>query len=133
MSICSTRLRQVVRPRRGQSIVEAAFILPIFLLVVFATLDLGRIVFLKSELENAAREGARVGLVSQPFSESAVRDRIRAQPGLASATVSASCSASCVYGSTVTVTATLPVSVVVGLVPALPSLTIRASASVRVE
>jgi Flp pilus assembly protein TadG len=133
MSALRDRVRSLARPRRGQALIEFALILPIFLMIVFGTLDIGRIVFLKAELENAVREGARVGLVSQPFSQTAVRDRIQAQPGLANATVNASCSGACEYGSTVTVTATLPVRIVAGLVPALPALTIGASASVRIN
>jgi Flp pilus assembly protein TadG len=113
--------------------IEFALILPILLLIVFGTLDIGRIVFLKAQLENAVREGARVGRVMPEFSDAPVRTRIQAQTGLANATVVASCPGGCAYGSTLTVTATLPVSVVVGLVPALPSLTIGASASVRIE
>ncbi|MDQ2654195.1 MAG: pilus assembly protein [Chloroflexota bacterium] len=112
---------------------EFALILPIILLIVFGTLDIGRIVFLKAELENAVREGARLGRVTQPFDAVPVRSRIQAQTGLANATVVASCPGGCTYGSMLTVTATLPVSIVVGLVPALPSLTIDASASVRIE
>jgi Flp pilus assembly protein TadG len=125
--------QRLARPRRGQSMIEFALVLPIILLIVFGTLDIGRIVFLKAELENAVREGARLGRVTQPFSDAPVRTRIKAQPGLANATVVASCPGGCAYGSTLTVTATLPVSIIVGLVPALPSLTIDASASVRIE
>jgi hypothetical protein len=113
--------------------VEFALVLPIILLVVFGTLDIGRIVFLKAQLENAVREGARVGRVMPSFSDAPVRARIQAQPGLANTTVVASCPGGCAYGSTLTVTATLPVAIVAGLVPALPSLTIGASASVRIE
>ena len=127
------RAQHLARPRRGQSMVEFALILPIILLIVFGTIDIGRIVFLKAQLENAVREGARVGRVTQPFNAAPVRARIQAQTGLTNATVVASCPGGCAYGSTLTVTATLPVSIVVGLVPALPSLTIGASASVRIE
>lgn len=138
MSAVRERVRRLARPRRGQAMVEFALILPIFLLVVFGTLDLGRIVFLKTELENAVREGARVGQVTVPFSDASVRTRIQAQPGLANATVVASCVGGigddgCGYESTVTVTATLPVQIVAGLVPALPSPNLTASASVRIE
>lgn len=138
MSAVQGRIRSLARPRRGQAIVEFALILPIFLLIVFGTLDLGRIVFLKAVLENAVREGARAGMVTQPFSETVVRNRVTAQPGLANATVDASCSGGidndgCGYGSTVTVEATLPVQIVAGLVPALPSPNLTASASVRIE
>ena len=45
--------------------VEFALVIPIFLLVVFGILDLGRAVYAYSTLNNAAREGARVALVDQ--------------------------------------------------------------------
>jgi Flp pilus assembly protein TadG len=121
--------------------IEFALILPIILLIVLGTLDIGRIVFLKAQLENATREGARVGRVATaqptftvPNMEAAVEAKVKEQTGLSTATVATNCApASCAYQSILTVTATLPVSIVVGLVPALPSLTINASASVRIE
>ena len=52
------------RPRyQGQTLVEFALVLPIFLLLVFAVIDGGRYIFLSSTLSNAAREGARLGSV----------------------------------------------------------------------
>lgn len=51
--------------RRGQSLVEFALIIPIFLLVMFGILDLGRAVYASSTLNNAAREGARAAVVDQ--------------------------------------------------------------------
>jgi len=44
----------------GQTLVEFALVLPIFLLVVFGLLDVGRLVFTNSALSQAAREGARL-------------------------------------------------------------------------
>ena len=47
------------RPRsRGQSIVELALILPVLMLLVAATLDLGRMFYSQITITNAAREGA---------------------------------------------------------------------------
>jgi Flp pilus assembly protein TadG len=129
-----TRFRSLSRPHRGQAMLETALVLPIFLLVVFGIFEVGRFVFLKAELENAVREGARLGLVTQPFDEQDVRDRVQQQTGLANATVTPTCDDDpCDYGSTITVEATLPVTVVAGLVPALPSASLTASASVRIE
>ena len=49
----------VDRPRRrGQGFVEFALILPVFLLIFAATLDLGRVFYAQISLTNAAREGA---------------------------------------------------------------------------
>jgi hypothetical protein len=45
---------------RGQSLVEFAIALPIFLLVVFGVFDAGRLVYANSVLSQAAREGARL-------------------------------------------------------------------------
>jgi hypothetical protein len=44
----------------GQTLIEFALVLPIFLLVVFGMLDVGRLVYTNSTLSQAAREGARL-------------------------------------------------------------------------
>jgi PKD repeat protein len=52
-------LRRHIQTRtRGQSLVELALILPVFMLFFAATLDLGRIAAAQIAVENAAREGA---------------------------------------------------------------------------
>src|SRR4051794_31769055 len=59
MSGLVARMRRHVRQRtRGQSFVEFALILPVFLLFLAATVDLGRIFYASITLNNAAREGA---------------------------------------------------------------------------
>lgn len=50
--------RHVARRSRGQSLVEFALILPLFLMFVAACLDLGRVFYANISLNNAAREGA---------------------------------------------------------------------------
>lgn len=45
----------------GQSLVEFALILPVFLLILGATLDLGRLFYAYVAIENAAKEGALYG------------------------------------------------------------------------
>jgi Flp pilus assembly protein TadG len=47
----------------GQSLVEFALVLPIFLLLVFAIFDVGRVVWASDSLANAAREAARYAIV----------------------------------------------------------------------
>ncbi|OGO60463.1 MAG: hypothetical protein A2032_01525 [Chloroflexi bacterium RBG_19FT_COMBO_49_13] len=47
----------------GQSIVELALLLPVLLLLVVVTLDLGRGIYYYSVVYNAAREGARYGII----------------------------------------------------------------------
>lgn len=50
---------------RGQSLVEFALILPVFILVLVGILDLGRAVYAFNTLNNAAREGSRLAIVDQ--------------------------------------------------------------------
>lgn len=47
----------------GQEIVEYALVLPVLLLLVFGIIDLGRTIFVYNSMANAAREGARAGIV----------------------------------------------------------------------
>jgi Flp pilus assembly protein TadG len=50
---------------RGQALVEFALVVPIFILVLVGIMDLGRAVYYSSTLNNAAREGARLGITDQ--------------------------------------------------------------------
>ena len=49
--------------RRGQSMVEFALVLPIFLLMLFGLVDMGRLVYANTTMSQAAREAARVASV----------------------------------------------------------------------
>ena len=51
------------RSRRGQTLVELALILPLFLMVIFGIITLGLGVFYQQQLTNAAREAARYAAV----------------------------------------------------------------------
>jgi Flp pilus assembly protein TadG len=48
----------------GQALVEFALVLPIFLLLLFGLIDVGRLVYTWNALNQAAREGARYGSVA---------------------------------------------------------------------
>jgi Flp pilus assembly protein TadG len=58
-------MRRVSRTsiRRGAAAVEAAIILPVFLLIVLGTIDAGMAVFRYNTLSQAARQGARQAIV----------------------------------------------------------------------
>ena len=68
---------------RGQSLVEMALTLPVILLMLFGIVELGRAFLIYSEVSNAAREGARYGMVhpgdSAPIVEAA-RARVAVVP-----------------------------------------------------
>ena len=59
------RLRHdVTRRGRGDSIVEFALVLPILLLILFGILEVGRVLDAWIVVQNAARQGARVGTMA---------------------------------------------------------------------
>jgi hypothetical protein len=49
--------------RRGQSLVEFALVLPLFLVMLMAVVDVGRAIWAQNSLASAAREGARFAIV----------------------------------------------------------------------
>lgn len=64
------------RKNSGQELLEYAITLPIFLLIVFGIFDLGRVVYYASALQNAAREGARYGIVN-PYDDTQIANRVK--------------------------------------------------------
>jgi Flp pilus assembly protein TadG len=57
--------RRPVHRSRGQTLVEFALVFPIFMLVLFGIIDVGRFVYVSNSLNEASREGARYGSVEQ--------------------------------------------------------------------
>lgn len=49
------------RERSGQAIVEFAFVSVAFFMLVFGTVDFGRVIYMYSQLHNSVQEGARYG------------------------------------------------------------------------
>ena len=85
---------------RGTALVEAAIILPMFLMLLFGVFEAGRFMNAQNVLTNAAREGARFAVGPQTLtttlpSSSAVKDQVNnflGSAGLAAASfVSGSC------------------------------------------
>ncbi len=52
------------RGRAGQSLVEMAMVLPVLTFLTFGLVDFGRAYFFQVSITNAAREGARVGILN---------------------------------------------------------------------
>ena len=85
------------RQRRGAAAVEFAVVAPVFVLLVFGMIEFGRMVMVQQMLTNAAREGARLGVIE---GNTATDVETRVDNYLAAANIT---------GATVTVT-TLPAS-----------------------
>ena len=63
------RLFTTPEARRGQSMVEFALILPIFILLLVGIFDLGRAVYAYNTINNAAREAGRLAIVDQTVAD----------------------------------------------------------------
>jgi Flp pilus assembly protein TadG len=74
------RLSRLFRRDDGAAMVEMAFVLPIFLLVVWGIIDFGRLLFTTNSMATAVREGARVAAVmaspTDPASVATVKARV---------------------------------------------------------
>lgn len=55
--------RQKANRRTGATILEAAVVLPVFLLFVIGIFEYGRFLMVRNVMDNAAREGARYAVV----------------------------------------------------------------------
>jgi Flp pilus assembly protein TadG len=58
---------RAAKGRRGQALVEFALVIPAFLFLLCALIDVARFVYLNSTLSQAAREGARMGSVAASY------------------------------------------------------------------
>jgi TadE-like protein len=54
--------------RRGQTLVEFALVLPVFILLLVGIFDFGRAIYAYNTISNASREAVRVGIVNQACS-----------------------------------------------------------------
>lgn len=74
---CSPARRQldIIGTQEGQSLAELALLLPLLLLIMAVTLDLGRAFYAHTTVVNAAREGARYAAL-HPTDTLGIRDQI---------------------------------------------------------
>ncbi len=104
----------------GQAMVEFALLLPVLVLLVMGVLDIGRAWSTQQVVVNAAREGARVGILPASTTATvtaAVNVYITSAGGLAGcATASNNVGTAAAAGTATTVTVTCPFTVLVGTV-----------------
>jgi Flp pilus assembly protein TadG len=65
------------RLRRGTAAIEFALVAPVFFLLVFGLIELGRMVMVQQALTNAAREGCRTATLATTQSNTEVESTIR--------------------------------------------------------
>jgi len=95
---------------RGISTLEFIVVLPTLLLVLLAGVEASRMLATFNVVVSAAREGARVGAVTNPFNSApaiARMNTVLAAANLASASASVTCASPCAPDSPVTATVTV--------------------------
>jgi Flp pilus assembly protein TadG len=106
------RASRVRKRRRGAAVVEFAVVAPVFFLLVFGMIEYGRMVMVQQILTNAAREGARVGILdnSTEATVQAAVDQYLTAANINGATrsVTPNPPSSASSGSPVTVTVSVP-------------------------
>ena len=97
------------RERSGQALVEFALVSMAFLMLVFGTIDFGRVIYMYSQLQNSVREGARYGKMN-PAATTAIEEVVidsASSLNLRPDDISISCTGGCYPGcADVTVEAT---------------------------
>ncbi len=63
--------------RKGIAAVEFALVAPVFFLLLFALIELGRMMMVQQSLTNAAREGCRTAILATTTSSSDVEAAVR--------------------------------------------------------
>ena len=87
------KLPRRLRGSRGAELIEMAMVTPILLLIVAGIFDFGMLFRAWEIVTNAAREGARVGVLPAYTNDADVVDRV--EQYMAASGITATCSAAC--------------------------------------
>lgn len=68
-------IKKLVKNKQGQALVELALVLPILLMLLMGMIQFGRIFHAYLLITNAAREGARTGIVG--LDDTAIRTKVK--------------------------------------------------------
>lgn len=125
------------RDQRGTSILEFIVVLPTLLVVLFAIVELSRAWLTLNIVTTAVREGARVGVVTNPFDPTPAIARINNVLGSANLiadSVTVTCTGPCDRGSEVRADVTVTFQTLFPVfLPMLQTLPMQQRASMRYE
>lgn len=130
-------MRRRTESNRGQALVETALVLPLVLMILLGIAQFGLIMNAQLTLQNAAREGARMGATGGD--DSSVISRVYLVSGIlvpSKMTVTVSPEeAARIQGSTVTVKTEYEMDVIIPLISGVigPELNLSSQVSMRVE
>lgn len=123
------------RCQRGQSVVEIALIMPLVLMLILGTLDLGRAVYAHTALAHAVREGARAAVVQNNTNSVVIQKVVQAAVGTNLTAGGVTIGGARTSGSTVIVSASVNFALVTPFIRGIVgnSIVLRAQASMIVD
>lgn len=131
-----TRRRVGSAGEPAQELVEFAILLPVLLLIAFGVLDLGRTLHTSIAITNAAREGARYGMIYPSdvpgIIAASQREAQASGIDLTTSLIDVSCPEGCGSGLPVRVTVTYDFTLIMALVFADPNLQLFGTAEMMV-
>ena len=115
----------------GQAMTEFALILPVLLLMAVGIFEFGRAFYTYSAIANAAREGARYGILNSSDSTGIKNKAIEGATtlGLNASNITVQCISACAYDNQIRVTVTYSF---VAVAPLIPSFTMNRTATMRI-
>ncbi len=119
----------------AQATVEFAIVSILFFMMVFGTFDIGRGVYMYSELTNSVREGARYGQVA-PTDTNEIKQRVIDKApslGLSTSNVTVTCSTTCKSGNDITVKANMNFSLITQNMLGITPFVMHASATDAID
>ena len=102
------RTRTGKRSIAGSAALEMALILPFFVVLILGLVDFGHMLFVVNTITNAAREGARRGVVQQNLSNVASAAETAADGYLSAAGITGATSSAAMSGNDLVVTVSIP-------------------------
>ncbi len=111
-------IRRIHNGENGQALVEMALILPLFLLLLFGVIEMGRIGYAYVSVSNAAREGGRVATIGGTDLEikNTIQNAATALDSISLTIIITPLEANRQSGQEVTINVTYPVQLVIPII-----------------
>ena len=131
-----TRRKEKSRTKAGQALVEFALIVSLLMMILMGIFDLGWAAYAKNTVADAAREGARTGIVLAA-TDAQIMSRVRAAaPGLANLQITITPTTTRTFGQPITVTVVYtytPITPLIGRIVTGSGLPLVGTSSMEVE
>lgn len=111
-------IRKLWKGEHGQALAEMALVLPLFLLLLFGVIEMGRVGYAYITVSNAAREGGRVATIggTDPEIESSIENAATSLDSMSLTIIISPLEADRQSGQEVTIDVTYPVQLVIPII-----------------